>query len=206
MNKQLRFKSWLVELFEVYLSAHFLVSLFSYRIPHRVKMATLVRHSPKDAAWIETGTYLAKTTAYLAKRYPQVISIEPASLFYDYAGAVTKKYSNILLLKGSSEERFSEAITIPKAKNLSCWLDGHYSAGSTFYGKKTNPLDEELATIFENQARYEAITICIDDINNLYDIGSRDMDYPDITDLVLSLRKNGFNWIIENNILIAKNY
>lgn len=206
MNKQLRLKSWLVEIFEIYLSVHFLFSLFSYRIPHRVKMATLTRHSQNDASWIETGTYLAKTTIYLAKRSPQVISIEPALIFYDYARSVTKNYHNILLLEGSSEERFSEAITIPNTKHLSCWLDGHYSAGSTFFGRKTNPLEEELACIFKNQSRYETITVFIDDINNLYDIGSRDMDYPDITDLVLSLKDNGFNWIIENNILIAKNY
>ncbi len=206
MNKQLRLKSWLVELFEIYLYFIFLFSLFSYRIPHRVKMATLMRHSPTDASWIETGTYLAKTTTYLAKRYPLVISIEPADLFFDYANSITKNYRNIMLLKGSSEERFSEAITIPKAKNLACWLDGHYSAGSTFYGGKTNPLEEELGAIFDCIEHYQTITIFIDDINNLYDIGSRDMDYPDITDLVLRLKNNGFNWIIENNILIAKNY
>ena len=53
--------------------------LFSFPIPPSVKELTLLRHGIKDSIWIETGTFMGRTTAFLAHKFPLVHTIEPSN-------------------------------------------------------------------------------------------------------------------------------
>ena len=170
--------------------------------PQFVKEAIFKKYGLTDTKWVETGTYLGTTTNYLRKNYPHVFSIEPSKELYNFAKKRFKN-KNVTLYNDVSENVMP--LLLPSLSgNLNFWLDGHFSDGITFRGKKDCPVEDELLTIEENLERFEKLTILIDDVRCFLPDYSENSDYPSIDYLVDWTRKHNMNWRIEHDIFIIQ--
>ena len=175
---------------------------FLENAPQFVKEFVFEKYGIANAPWVESGTYLGKTTNFLSKRYPHVYSIEPGLDLYNTA---LKRFSgkNVTLYNDISEN------VLPKLlKNLSgdinFWLDGHYSEGITFKGEKDCPVEDELNAIEINMNNFKKVTILIDDLRCFLPDNTLYPDYPSIDYLVDWARKFKMRWRIEYDIFIMQ--
>ena len=171
--------------------------------PQFVKTQVLKRHGLKAGTWIETGTYLGDTTKFLAKAFPNsmVISIEPQLLIFNFAKFRLKNIKNVLLIHGSSEEKFEE--TLSKIVGpVNFWLDGHFSGDITFQGKTDSPISKELELIEKYIENFDQIVVFIDDIREFE--GEPNSGYPSRDAIVAWANKNNLKWNIEHDIFVAK--
>ena len=177
---------------------------FSSPSPTFVKMRTLTSFAIPNGNWVETGTYMGSTCSYLAKRYPKVTSIEPSNGFFAYSRSRLRKFNNIILLNGTSEELFAGAFA-SSGPVVNVWLDGHFSDGGTFEGSQVTPVMEELASVAKLKNEFKHIVLFIDDIR-LFPKSEFDVvtGYPPLMSVVNWCSKNGFKWEIQNDILIAR--
>lgn len=171
--------------------------------PNFFKMKTLTHFAHKEGVWIETGTYMGGTTEYLAKRFPKIISIEPSDYFFDYAKTRLRNFKNVTLLKGSSEDQFEKAL-ISAGTQVNIWLDGHYSEGNTFLGSSVTPILDELNAVKKHKQKFNSMTLFIDDIRLFPRSGNDESGYPSFWLLIDWCRENGFEWQVQNDILIAE--
>ena len=170
--------------------------------PRFVKEQIFLKYGIKDAVWVETGTFQGVTTEFLRKKYPHVYSIEPSLALFLKA---TDKFKgkNVSLYNDVSENVLSAILSKLKG-NINIWLDGHYSAGVTFKGKKNCPVDDELKSIAANINNFINITILIDDVRCFLPSKNKDPDYPSIDYLVDWARGHKMEWKIEHDILILQ--
>ena len=169
--------------------------------PHFIKQSTLVRHSFKEAVWVETGTYLGETTCFLAKRFPFVYTIEPSRECRRLAKKRFFKFNNIELLAGTSEEVLQPLLERIQCQNICFWLDGHFSEGITYQGESKCPVLHELDVVASYLDKFNSVCVLIDDIR-CAEIDPK--SYPSIDVYVNWARRYGFRWIVENDIFIAK--
>jgi hypothetical protein len=114
--------------------------------------------SSRSNVFVETGSNVGSTLAYVAKNRPQLrcFSCEPDQSAFEQAVANTRKYSNVVLFKGTSQE-FIEHLTKQEPEIFSerCffWLDAHG------YGFEW-PLKDELEFITQ---KFKSGYILIDD-------------------------------------------
>lgn len=178
---------------------------FSGQSPHFIKQGVLARCGVKDGTWIETGTFRGATTAYLRALGARVYTIEPAQYYFERAEKRFKADPEVTVLNGTSEEILP--VLLAKLNgNLNFWLDGHYSAGKTFEGESHCPVVSELEAIERNLGSFGQVAILIDDVRCF---GSDDpvyADYPSLDYLVDWCRKHKFDWRIEHDIFIARNF
>jgi len=176
---------------------------FTAPSPNYFKMKTLLHFADVDGVWLETGTYKGATTKYLASRFSKVISLVPSDHYHQYASSKLRKFENVHVRKGSSEELFEDClISVAPCANL--WLDGHFSDGLTFFGDNVSPIIHELEMIEKNKDKFNTLIVFIDDIR-LFPRDMKEVDgYPNIQMLLNWCRKNDFSWQIENDIMIAK--
>ena len=175
---------------------------YSAPSPTLLKMRTLVSFSLGEGNWVETGTYMGGTTQYLAKRFPNVISIEPSPKFYSYAKSRLRKLKNVTLLNGTSEDFFEEAL-IASTPIANVWLDGHFSDGGTFLGESVSPIIHELEVINRHKSKFNAIRVFVDDVRLFQRDELHVTGYPEFSFLVDWAQSNGFIWEIQNDIFIA---
>ena len=170
--------------------------------PQFIKEFVFEKYGVTDAPWVESGTYLGKTTNFLRKRYPHVYSIEPEFKLYN---AASKRFNekNVTLYNDISENVFPKLL-----KNLygdvNFWLDGHYSEGITFKGEKDCPVENELNAIEINWNNFKKVTILVDDVRCFLPNNSLYSDYPSIDYLVDWARKFKMSWRIEFDIFIMQ--
>ena len=70
--------------------------------PQQIKELVFEKYGVVNAPWIETGTFLGKTTNFLRERYPHVHSIEPEIKLYN--GALKRFHGkNVTLYNDVSE-------------------------------------------------------------------------------------------------------
>ena len=174
---------------------------FQSPYPTLIKMKTLTSNSISHAPWIETGTYRGSTTRYLAKRYPKVISIEPSTVFYEYASSRLKHFRNVHLVFGRSEDVF-ENLLKSTAPEVNIWLDGHYSDGGTYLGDSVTPILSEIEVISKNLQSFSGLAIFIDDVRLFQKMLGDDSGYPPLIDLINWCSINSLRWDIQNDILI----
>ncbi len=175
---------------------------FSDNSPQIVKQNVFLKYGIKDAAWVETGTYLGTTTSYLSGLFPHVYSLEPEPKLYA-AACERFKDKNVSLFNDVSENIFPSLL--PKLSgNINFWLDGHYSAGTTFKGEKDCPVEDELIAIEQNFDNFNKISILIDDVRCFLPNNSSYTDYPSIDYLVDWARRMNFHWRIEHDIFIMQ--
>lgn len=171
--------------------------------PQIVKESVFLNYGIPGAAWVETGTFRGDTTEFLRKRFSHVYSIEPGEDLFRAASARFQGV-NVTLFNDVSEKVFPELLPTLSG-DLNFWLDGHYSAGSTFQGSKDCPVEDELAAIEKALPNLSRVTVLIDDVRCFLASNSRYPDYPTLDYLVDWARKHDFEWRIEHDIFIMQN-
>ena len=156
--------------------------------PQLVKQNLFVKYGVPQAQWVETGTFLGETTDFLSNSYSFVYSVEPEKELYKNA---MKKFlnQNVELFNGVSEDVMPSLLLRLKG-DINFWLDGHYSAGVTFKGNKDCPVEEEL----------------IDDVRLFLPTNTTYSNYPSIDFLVDWARVNNFNWRVEHDVFVMRNF
>ena len=177
--------------------------------PTHIKLDVLLRNGKTDATWVETGTYLGDTTAFLAKHAKKVFSIEPEPTLFANATARFSRVDNVEIVNGLSEKVLPQLLSTLSG-NICFWLDGHYSpdwsADVTHRGPLDTPIQEELNAISKHAARFDSISIMIDDIRCFNPKLGVYGQYPSVNVLVDWAKEAGFDWHIEHDIFVARNY
>jgi len=175
--------------------------------PGSVKQRVLLRNAAPSCTWVETGTYLGDTTAFLARHSSRVVTIEPATAIYEFAFRRLARLRNVEVINGASEDVFPNLL--PQLSGaVSFWLDGHYSGGTTwvtYQGSANTPILEELAQIELHRARFSAVSVLIDDIRS-FEAAEAASGYPRLDYLVDWARRNGMRWHIEHDIFVARRF
>jgi hypothetical protein len=176
---------------------------FAVPTPQLVKWSVLKRYGDPRGVWVETGTYVGDTTAYLAKTALRVVTIEPDPALAERATTRFKTTVNVTVVEGSSE------IALPAVlRNLngpvSFWLDGHYSGGITYKGAVDTPISSELAAIESYLHGVSSANILVDDFR-CFDPDNPDYrGYPRKEWLVDWAVRNRLRWTVEQDIFIAQ--
>lgn len=149
-------------------------------IKRKILMAYLQKYALNN--FIETGTHLGDTLAYMAHdKHTQCTSIELADIYYQQAKDRFKTYSNVELLNGDSGA-LMPVVVCKLTKPGLFWLDGHYSGGVTAQGETDTPVSAELRAIFNSPCKAHVILIddtrCFDGSNG----------YPHLDDLLKTVR------------------
>jgi hypothetical protein len=173
--------------------------------PGSVKQRVLLRNAAPSCLWVETGTYLGDTAAFLAGHSSRVITIEPAPAIYALASQRLARFRNVKVINGASEDVFPRLL--PQLSGaVSFWLDGHYSGGvtwATYQGSTSTPIKQELEQIESNRTRFSALSVLIDDIRS-FEFSAGDSSYPQLDYLVDWARGIGLRWHIEHDIFVAR--
>ena len=170
--------------------------------PIDVKWDVLRRYGRPNSTWIETGTFLGDTTAFLARSAKMVYSIEPSEMLSAKARARFHGVANVTIIRALSEDVLDDLIASVDGP-LSLWLDGHYSAGITHKGPQDTPIREELATVERHLGRFPDISVLVDDVRCFDPAIPEYASYPSRTWLVEWADRNGLAWTIEHDIFVA---
>ena len=177
---------------------------WSDQAPSFVKEAVFSKYAIPDATWVETGTFQGQTTRYLAAMSRMVYTIEPADQYYN-AAVEAFKGTHVEPIHGTSETVMPDLM--PRLSGDVCfWLDGHFSGGDTFHGLSECPVEDELAAIDAHLERLGKISILIDDIRCFPSRADPQSDYPSVDLLVDWARAHDFEWRIEHDIFIMRNW
>ncbi|MDO8731310.1 MAG: class I SAM-dependent methyltransferase [Actinomycetota bacterium] len=171
--------------------------------PQMVKWSVLTRYGHPLGTWVETGTYLGETTAFLAGSANHVYSLEPMP---DLAQAAVERFggiANVTIIQGLSEDCLPEILD-GIAGPVSFWLDGHFSKGNTFQGPSDTPIRAELAAIEPHLPRWDSVTVLVDDVRCFDPSNPNFADYPTRGWLVDWAERNNLNWLIEHDIFVAR--
>ncbi len=171
--------------------------------PQIVKWSVLTRYGIPTGTWVETGTYLGGTTAFLAEHAAHVYSIEPAPALAQAAVERFQDCPNVTILQGLSEDCMPGVLAGIEGP-VSFWLDGHFSAGNTFQGPSDTPIRSELAAIEPQLSRWETVTVLVDDVRCFDPSNPHFADYPTRGWLVDWADRNGLSWVFEHDIFIAR--
>lgn len=123
--------------------------------PPPVKRKILMAYLNKYALnhFIETGTHLGDTLAYMAhNKNTQCTSIELSDGYYQQAKGRFKAYANVELLHGDSGALMPSVLNKLTTPAL-FWLDGHYSGGATAQGQVDTPVSAELQAILASSCK-----------------------------------------------------
>jgi len=178
--------------------------LFGYQnpVPIRAKRKVLLRYGADHSVWVETGTYLGRTTEWLAGFSTSVISIEPQQFLARYVARRLRHKTNVKVIEGLSEVVL--ATVLPQLNgNVSFWLDGHFSEGITGSGFSTTPIRHELALIEQHKNQFGSMTVFIDDFSSF---GPHKIDhrgYPPRTEIVNWAMRNDLLWTVEHDVFVA---
>ena len=175
---------------------------FAMPAPIDVKWDVLRRYGRPNSTWIETGTFLGDTTAFLARSAKMVYSIEPSEMLSAKARARFHGVANVTIIRALSEDVLDDLIASVDGP-LSLWLDGHYSAGITHKGPQDTPIREELATVERHLGRFPDISVLVDDVRCFDPAIPEYASYPSRTWLVEWADRNGLAWAIEHDIFVA---
>lgn len=154
--------------------------------------------------WIESGSHNGDGICLaIDAGFQNIISIELSDYYYNVCVEKFKHINNIKLYKGDSEDLLPNIIQDIN-EPITFWLDGHYSAGETAFGKHESPLIQELDIIKNHPIKNH--TIIIDDLR-CWSIKSRyGFDNEEILTIIKEINKEYVieyeNGHIENDILI----
>jgi hypothetical protein len=166
--------------------------------PHAVKMMAVKAHILRFGLqeFVETGTYMGDTLAYVAATGIDCASIELSPQLHQAARRRFASARNVRLIEGDSGIRLPEMLADIRRPVL-FWLDGHYSAGVTASAALHTPISAELQAILRHPVKGHVILIddarCFDGSN----------DYPHIDDLLRVVREDG-NYAAEVSIDIIR--
>ena len=181
---------------------------FSPPSPDVIKHQILMNNNLKDSLWIETGTYYGETTKLLSKISKKTISIEADKNLFETSNKILKKFKNVEILNGKSEDLLDKVISKNlNFKNVCIYLDAHLCQDhlkntKTFGNENTaTPILNELEIVSKYVSSFEKIVVLIDDIRLFQ---GKFQNYPNKNTLVSWCKKNNFLWEIEQDIFICK--
>jgi len=181
---------------------------FSPPSPDVIKHQILMNNNLKDSLWIETGTYYGETTKLLSKISKKTISIEADKNLFETSNRILKKFKNVEILNGKSEDLLDKVISKNlNFKNVCIYLDAHLCQDhlkntKTFGNENTaTPILNELEIVSKYVSSFEKIVVLIDDIRLFK---GKFQNYPDKNTLVNWCKENNFLWEIEQDIFICK--
>ncbi|CAB4902460.1 MAG: hypothetical protein F2923_02260 [Actinobacteria bacterium] len=170
--------------------------------PTRVKKAVLSRYGNLTGTWVESGTYLGKTTLFLARTAKHVFTIEPSPYLASRAKNKLRSKKNIDVIEGTSEN-VMPALLETISGDVSFWLDGHTSGGITFLGEQATPIREELAAIAARLHTWDSVAVFVDDFRGFGELRSGEGAYPSRSFLVDWAESVSLKWTIEHDIFVA---
>ena len=181
---------------------------FSPPSPDVIKHQILMNNNLKDSLWIETGTYYGETTKLLSKISKKTISIEADKNLFETSNRILKKFKNVEILNGKSEDLLDKVISKNlNFKNVCIYLDAHLCQDhlkntKTFGNENTaTPILNELEIVSKYVSSFEKIVVLIDDIRLFQ---GKFQNYPNKNTLVNWCKENDFLWEIEQDIFICK--
>ena len=157
--------------------------------------------------WLETGTYYGETAAYLSDYCREFHSIEPSFEIFKTAKAKTSNKKNVYLYHGSSEKLFEKLILRileSNPKEITFWLDGHYSGGETFLSSELTSIIYELDTLEKYIDKLPECVVLIDDVRCFDPENPRYSRYPDVNYLINWACNLGLRFSLKKDIFIVK--
>ena len=182
-------------------------SNFSSPVPKILKLEVLKRWGGLSV-WIETGTFKGDTTLALSKFSSHVYTIEPDFSLYSQSSNRLKAIENVTVIHGLSEEILIgvlNRLVLEEVRDISFYLDGHFSGGITHKGPIDTPIREELSLIGQQLKYFQEVTVLIDDVRCFNPENPENSDYPSLKFLVDWSVNLDLYWTIEYDIFIATN-
>lgn len=136
--------------------------------PHQTRLPTILKrrviasyaHRYKLRTFVESGTYLGATVAFMRRYCPHVYSIE----FQPHlAEAAQKRFAHdpaIRILQGDGSNRMPQIVAELQEPAL-FWLDGHFAAGTARDGEVACPTLQEISAAL-GDTRYSHVLL-VDD-------------------------------------------
>ena len=170
--------------------------------PHFIKMRILQSAKNVDV-WIETGTYMGRTTDFLRRVGSSVVSIEASKELASKAESLFKQQTNVRIVYGLSEDELERILDGlgSDVRRIAFWLDGHYSGGPTHLGRVETPIQIELEIISRKLKCFDEVTVFIDDFRCFV---NQETDYPGTEILSCWAKDNNLSWSVEHDIFIAR--
>ncbi len=110
--------------------------------------------------FVETGTYMGKTSEWASQHFEQVYTIEGSEQLWLAASQKYQHVKNIRFLHGDSPQQLAKILPEIVSPTI-FWLDAHWCGGQTFGQKDTTcPLIEELRVLNQSDIQH---FILIDD-------------------------------------------
>ena len=151
--------------------------------PVKRKVLSAYRKRYGLTKFIETGTHLGDTLAYVAQQKGvHATSIELDEAYYRAAKQRFLSYTNVTILQGDSGKLLPEHVRQLQEPAL-FWLDGHYSGGDTGKGELDTPVSAELEAILGSSVKGHVILI---DDARCFD---GNQDYPHLDRLLETVRR-----------------
>jgi hypothetical protein len=135
---------------------------FDYGNPHSLsKFRNLVSVAKKTGArqFIETGTYLGRTTRWAASRFEHVVTIELDPKLAARAAKSLADLRNVEVIEGDAVERLREVMARPAVRDALVYLDGHFSGGVTARGRTDEPACEGLEVLVPHIDKVRGIVV-----------------------------------------------
>lgn len=157
--------------------------------PGAVKRRTIVSYARQNhvSNFVETGTFLGDTVAFVRKHFKNVTSVE---LSHELASAARRRFkrnANVRIIHANSAHAIADIVSSTSEATL-FFLDGHYSGGFTARANEDTPIVDELRAIFGDQSGSSHV-ILIDDARHF---GS-DPAYPTIELVREMARRAGYS-------------
>ena len=153
--------------------------------------------------WIETGTYMGRTTDFLRRIGTSVVSIEASKELASKAKYLFERHSNVQIVHGLSEDELEKILDGlgSEVRRIAFWLDGHFSGGPTHLGPVETPIQKELEIISRKLERFDEVSVFIDDFRCFV---NQETDYPGTEILSCWAKENNLSWSVEHDIFIAR--
>lgn len=168
-------------------------------LPHRMKMGVLTTYGDPSGVWIESGTYLGRTTQFLARSAKHVFTIEPS---VDLARRADRRFrgnSKVSVINGLSECELPKILS-ESSGSISLFLDGHFSSGETFRGPFDTPIIAELTAVENFWDGASPLAILVDDFRCFASRGNSIGSYPSRGFLIDFAERMELNWTVEFDI------
>lgn len=158
-------------------------------------MPKLSKFKNKNRNFIETGSYIGDGIQLaIDSGFENIYSIEISEVHYKICKERFLNNKNVSIIKGDSFYELDKLINNSE-DSFTYWLDGHYSGGTTGFGKLEFPIMEELESILKRGVDNEIIYI--DDMRILRKY-SNDISELKMKDL-LSIYKKEFKITFEDS-------
>lgn len=149
--------------------------------PDRIKrrhLVHLVRSRQLDV-FVESGTYLGDTVAYVLPHVQRAITIELESTYWEMACARFEGDERVEVLRGDAIDLIPAVLGDIQRPAL-VWLDGHFTGGvSTVQGRELEPAPAILRSLSKVQLA-AGTTLVVDDLR----LFGQGQGFPTLDDLV----------------------